>query len=97
MSLVVEPSYLATVSELTFGPHSTSETAALVQRARSRDPQFYIASRHGRPLLFRRDQSGRHQLVIPDGQGVRQLLLEELHCGNLAGHLGANKLIEALL
>ena len=33
---------------------------------------------------------------MPQGGGLRQLLLEELHCSALGGHLGARKLCAAL-
>ena len=85
-SLVVEPGNLARVSEATFG--GDPEMLRFVTRARGATDSFFVASRHGVDLVFKRAARG-DLLVVP--KSCRQLLLNELYSSLLAAHFGAKK------
>ena len=63
--------------------------------ATSRDGRFVICSKHDVSLLYR-TVGGDSQLVLPSTNGFCQLMLEELHCGRVLGHFGADKTFAAL-
>ena len=66
--------------------------------ADSNAANFRWEVRHGVKLLYRSTGEGdtMQSLVIPHVAGLRQLLLEELHCTPLGGHLGVAKLLHLL-
>ena len=47
---------------------------------------------HGVQLLMRHVDTG-HQVVIPAGHGLRQLLMEEVQASPVGGHLGVRKVL----
>ena len=51
--------------------------------------------RYGIPLVVRVAKQVE-QVVLPKGQGFRQLLMEECHTSPLAGHLGSRKVVNLL-
>ena len=57
---------------------------------------FYLAQRQGVTLVMRCNMQGVEWLVIPHTNGLRELLMQELHETAIAGHLGAQKLAHAL-
>ena len=68
----------------------------LKARALSADATFRVSYRHGFELICHVDLSGREQVVLPASLGLRQLVMEELHCSDLGGHLGSKKTVAAL-
>ena len=64
--------------------------------ARSLNPDFRVVHRYGIPLVVR-VANKFEQVVLPKGQGFRQLLLEECHTSPVAGHLGSQKVVNLLI
>ena len=58
---------------------------------------FYLARQQGVILIMSRNMQGVEQLVILHTNGLRKLLMQELHETAIAGHLGTRKLAHALL
>ena len=58
--------------------------------------KFYLAQQQGVTLVMRHNIQGVEQLVIPQTNGLRELLMQELHKTAIAGHLGARKLANTL-
>lgn len=92
-SLTLEPSFLSKVAAM---QQLDPRFARLLDRARGQDAMFKILNVHGVDVLYRFPSDSHGQLCIPEGGGLRQLLLGELHSSKLAGHLGARKTIKAL-
>ena len=69
----------------------------LHMKAASLNAQFEFLDVHGLWLLY--DNPGTHgyQLFIPKMGGLQELLLTELHCSDLSGHLGIFKTLYALV
>ena len=93
MSLALEPTWLAKVHE---EQRKDTTLAPYFERGQSTDASFALRTVQGVELLYRQPKADCWQLVIPDGAGLRQLLLQEFHCTPLAGHMGARKVISAL-
>ena len=89
--MVVEPTFLARVSEGTFDPADV-EMRTFVARARGNHARFHIATQHGVDLVFHLVGGGT-RVVIP--RGCRELLLQEAHVG--AGHFGSKRMYALLL
>ena len=67
-----------------------------ITRAASAGSKFCLCMVHGLPLLYRTPHVNTFQLVILANHGLHQLLMTELHCSSLVGHLGTHKTIATL-
>lgn len=69
--------------------------ASCLQKARGQNPTF--AMRHvGDVELCYRVDGARERLVVPRQQGLRRMLMEEVHSSHVGAHVGVRKTVAAL-
>ena len=84
--LVLEPSWPSSVA------HCWQTDPTLIPyfaKTWTHSAEFSLCTIHGFELLYHYPKPGFFLLVILDKLGLCHLLLLEMHCGPLAGHLGA--------